>query len=103
MEEIHLSHILKGRKTCLHNKPDSVSDEDKTQFLLENISIKVCSYAAVAYGDFWYPGQIIAEEGDFVTIKFLHPSNANDNIFRWPQKDDLMQMIMYLGGLRKMI
>ena len=41
MEEIHLSHILKGKKNCLHNKPDSVSDEDKTQFLLENISIKV--------------------------------------------------------------
>ena len=72
----------KRQKTCLNNTTDSVSDEDKTQFLLENISIKVVSYAAVAYSDCWYPGQIIG--GDFVTIKFLHPSKAN-------------------GGLRKMI
>jgi hypothetical protein len=39
-----------------------VSDKDKTQFLFENINIKVGSYAAVAYSDCWYPGQIIAEE-----------------------------------------
>ena len=82
----------KRQTTCLNNTTDSVSDKDKTQFLLENINIKLGSYAAVAYSDCWYPGQIIAEEGDFVTVKFLHPSKVNDNVFRWPQRDDCSEV-----------
>lgn len=82
----------KRQKTCLNNITDSVSDKDKTQLLLENINIKVGSYAAVAYSDCWYPGQIIAEEGDFLTVKFLHPSKVNDNVFRWPQTDDCSEV-----------
>ena len=69
-----------------------MSDKDKTQFLFENINIKVGSYAAVAYSDCWYAGQIIAEEWDLVTVKFLHPSKVNDNVFRWPQTDDCSEV-----------
>ena len=69
-----------------------MSDKDKTQFLFENINIKVGSYAAVAYSDCWYPGQIIAEEWDLLTVKFLHPSKVNDNVFRWPQTDDCSEV-----------
>jgi hypothetical protein len=27
-----------------------------------------------------------------LTVKFLHPSKVNDNVFRWPQTDDCSEV-----------
>jgi len=37
----------------------------------------------------WYPGQIISEENSHFTVKILHPGSGKENVFKWPDIEDI--------------
>ncbi|VDI15709.1 Hypothetical predicted protein [Mytilus galloprovincialis] len=46
----------------------------------------------VAYMDTWYPGQVIAQENNIFKVKFLHPAKSVQNLFKWPEKEDISEI-----------
>lgn len=53
---------------------------------------KTGQFVAVAYIENWYPGQVIGVESNFLEVKFLHPSKSSENLFKWPEKEDISKI-----------
>ena len=75
-------------------KTNNVSsiDDNTTSTCMFTKEYKIGQFVAVAYFENWYPGQVIGVESNFLEVKFLHPSKSSENLFRWPEKEDISKI-----------
>ncbi|CAG2191586.1 unnamed protein product [Mytilus edulis] len=94
-----VSVVEKASKNTVENNSDIIMNVESSSQSFDHDMIMtglnecpVGKNVVVAYMDTWYPGQVIAQENTIFKVKFLHPAKAVQNLFKWPEKEDISEI-----------